>query len=69
MNIRVEKIKEGVELSKQKCVDHLNSAELLASNKLAGVAVINLEFAIEEFGRAVALNECLKNGSTIVDIH
>ena len=67
MRISLEKIRQGVTLSKQKCIEHLSSAELLASNGLANNAVVNLEFAIEEFGRAIALNENLKNSETNVD--
>ena len=66
MNIPLEKVKQGVELSKQKCLYHLTSAEVLAKNQPSNALVL-LEFAIEEFGRAIALNENIKSGSTEVD--
>ena len=67
LKIPLEKIKEGVHLSKQKCLEHLDCAELLASNNLPGNAMILLEFAIEEFGRSVAFNKNLRSGSPEVD--
>ncbi|MDT8781954.1 MAG: hypothetical protein IAX22_04830 [Candidatus Bathyarchaeota archaeon] len=67
MKIPLEKIKEGRELSKKKCIDHLDVAELLASNGFTDNSVISLEFAIEEFGRIVAFNENLKNKSDEID--
>jgi hypothetical protein len=67
LKIPLEKIREGTNLSKQKCLEHLDCAEILASNKLSSNAMIHLEFAIEEFGRSVAFNKNVKNGSVEVD--
>lgn len=67
MKIPLAKIEQGIKLALAKCEEHLTSAEILASKSALGNAVESLEFAIEEFGRAVALIEKLKSGSEDVE--
>jgi AbiV family abortive infection protein len=67
MKISLSKIQEGIKLALEKCDEHLASAEILASRGALGSAVVSLEFAIEEFGRAIALIEKYKAGSEDVE--
>jgi AbiV family abortive infection protein len=62
-----DKICEGMKLALKKCDDHLSSVEILISKGALDDAVVLIEFAIEEFGRAVWLSEKLKTGSTNVE--
>lgn len=63
------KIKEGIVISLQTAKKHLDSAELLINNNFLDNAVGPIEFAIEEFGRAVYLRERLQKGlETIEDV-
>jgi hypothetical protein len=56
------KIEEGIAISLKKAQEHLDGAELLASKNLRNDAIALIEFAIEEFGRAVYLRERLHLG-------
>lgn len=69
MSIRIplDKIKEGIEHSLNKSSQHLEGAEACISIGNLDAAVILLEFAIEEFGRAVVLRENYKASSGEVD--
>lgn len=67
VKISLSKIEEGIKLALEKCDEHLASAEILASRGALGSAVVSLEFAIEEFGRAIALIEKYKAGSEDVE--
>jgi AbiV family abortive infection protein len=60
-------IKEGMTLALRKSEEYLSDAELLISKGSLNTAVVLIEFAIEEFGRAVALCEKLKTGSVEVE--
>ena len=57
-----EKIGEGIGISLKKSLKHLEGAEALVSLNLLNDAVDLVEYAIEEFGRAVYLKERLENG-------
>jgi len=52
-------IKVGIKISIESCRRHLIAAEVLISNGLAENAIIQIEFAIEEFGRAIYLRNKL----------
>jgi len=67
MRIPEAKIKEGIAISLRTAKMHLDSAELLIRNDFSGNAVVLLEFAIEEFGRAVYLRERLHNGLETIE--
>jgi hypothetical protein len=67
MKIPLVKIGEGIKLALRKCDEHLDGAEILADNGILSGAVALLEFAIEEFGRAVALIERHKVGSENIE--
>lgn len=67
MKIPLTKIEQGIKLALEKCDEHLASAEILASKGALSDAVVSLEFAIEEFGRAVALIEKHKLDSEDVE--
>jgi len=60
------KIEEGIKFSLQKAEEHLAAAEILIKNNFLDNAVDAIEFAIEEFGRAVYLKKRFhKNLETI----
>lgn len=61
------KIEEGIRISLEKSTKHLDAAEVLISNNLLDNAVASIEFAIEEFGRAVYLRERLQRGSETIE--
>jgi AbiV family abortive infection protein len=67
IKIAVKKIREGMKLALEKCNEHLVAAETLISKESLNDAVALIEFAIEEFGRAVALKEILKKSSNEVE--
>jgi hypothetical protein len=56
------KLEEGITISLKRASKHLDGAEVLISNDLPDDAVALVEFAIEEFGRAVYLRERLEKG-------
>ena len=62
-----DEMREGIERSLRKCEEHLGSAEILVSNGFLNNAVVCIEFALEEFGRAVGLRDELSADSTHVD--
>lgn len=61
------KIKEGIVISLQKAKEHLDSAVLLIDNGFLDNAVGPIEFAIEEFGRAVYLRDRLNKGLETIE--
>ena len=61
------KIQEGIAISLKTAARHLDAAEVLISNNLLDNAVASIEFAIEEFGRAVYLKERLQTGSETIE--
>ena len=67
VKISSEKIREGIEHSLKKSSEHLQGAEALIAINSLNDAVALTEFAIEEFGRAVALREKLETGSNELD--
>jgi AbiV family abortive infection protein len=69
VKIPSEKIAEGIKVSLEKTEEHLAGAEVLIENKNINNAVVLVEFAIEEFGRAVALREKLQERSEDVEIY
>jgi hypothetical protein len=56
------KLEEGITISLKRASKHLDGAEVLLNNEFLDDTVALVEFAIEEFGRAVYLRERLKNG-------
>ena len=54
-------------VSLEKAKQHLLSAEVLVTKNCLNDAVVLIEFAIEEFGRAVALREKLQAGSEDIE--
>ena len=67
IKISLTKTREGIKLALEKCEEHLASAEILTTRDDLSNAAALIEFAIEEFGRAVALIEKLKTGSEEID--
>ena len=63
VTISSTKMREGIEHSLKKCCEHLLGAEALISINNLNDAVVLTGFAIEEFGRPVALGEKLELGS------
>lgn len=61
------KIEEGITISLEKSAKHLDAAEVLIDNNFLDNAVASIEFAIEEFGRAVYLRERLQKGSETIE--
>jgi len=61
------KIEEGIVISLHTAKKHLDAAELLINNNFLDNAVNSIEFAIEEFGRAVYLRERLDNGLETIE--
>lgn len=61
------KIEEGIKFSLQKAEKHLGAAELLIENSFPDNAVAAIEFAIEEFGRAIYLRERLNKGLETIE--
>ena len=59
MTVRIpsEKIAEGIRVSLEKTEEHLAGAKVLIENKNINNAIVLVEFAVEEFGRAVALRD------------
>jgi AbiV family abortive infection protein len=55
--IPTAKIREGIPVTLKKALEHLYGAEALIGNNLLNDAVALIEFAIEEFGRAVILRD------------
>jgi AbiV family abortive infection protein len=64
-----EKICRGLELALKKCEELLSDAETLISKGSGSLnnAVALIEYAIEEFGRAVCLREKLEKGSNEIE--
>jgi len=58
--ISKEKLKEGITVSLKKCTKHIDGAETLINNDFLDDAIALIEFAIEDFGRAVYLRERLQ---------
>ena len=56
------KIEEGIKLSLKKSIEHLDGVNALIDKNLLNDSVALMEFAIEEFGRAVYLRERLQLG-------
>lgn len=69
MSIRIslEKIREGIEHALRKSAQHLAGAQACISEDIFDGAIALIEFAVEEFGRAVALREKLETGSEVVE--
>ena len=67
VKIPLEKIQEGIGISLRKCEEHLSGAEVLIEKDFINDAVALIEFAIEEFGRAVYLRERLQMGSGTIE--
>jgi AbiV family abortive infection protein len=65
--IPLNKIQEGITLSLKKAVMHLDAAESLIDTKHLDDSAVLMEFAIEEFGRAVILREMLKKSITEIE--
>lgn len=65
--ISKEKIEEGIRISLRKSLEHLDGAEALISKNLLNDAVALIEFAIEEFGRAVYLRERQQRGIETIE--
>ena len=61
------KLEEGIAISLEKAAKHLDAAEVLINNNLLDNAVASIEFAIEEFGRAIYLRERLQIGSETIE--
>lgn len=61
------KIEEGIIISLQKAEKHLGAAEILIENNFLDNAAAAIEFAIEEFGRAVYLRERLHKGLETIE--
>jgi exonuclease VII small subunit len=62
-----KKIKEGILISINKAKQHLDAAELLINGNFLDDAIAAIEFAIEEFGRAVYLKERLDKGLETIE--
>ena len=67
IRIKLEIIAKGISLALEKAEQHFSSAEALVSMDSLDDAIILIEFGIEEFGRAVALREKLKQGSEEIE--
>jgi len=67
MKISRTKIEEGIKVSQEKSIRHLDAAEMLIYNDFLDNAVASIEFAIEEFGRAVYLRERLHLGLETIE--
>jgi len=67
VKISSEKIAEGIKVSLDKTEEYLTGALVLIENKNIDNAVALVEFAIEEFGRAVALREKLQERTEDVE--
>jgi AbiV family abortive infection protein len=65
--IPIAKMQEGIDCSLKKSMEHLASAEVLICKKLLNGSVALIEFAIEEFGRAVILREMLRNNTETIE--
>lgn len=68
IEISKAKIAEGIELSLKKSLEHLAGANALIDKNLLNDAVALIEFAIEEFGRAVYLSERLRLGLESIEL-
>jgi hypothetical protein len=60
-------LEEGIAISLKTAARHLDAAEVLVNNNLLDNAVASIEFAIEEFGRAVYLRERLQIGLETIE--
>jgi AbiV family abortive infection protein len=65
--IPIAKMQEGIDLSLKKSMEHLDGAEALISKKLLNGSVALIEFAIEEFGRAVILRNMFRNNLETIE--
>jgi AbiV family abortive infection protein len=63
----LEQMLDGIKLALEKCEEHLVDAEVLITRGSLNNAVVLIEFAIEEFGRAVYLKKKFKEGSVDVE--
>lgn len=61
------KIQTGIAISLVKAQHHLDCSELLIKNNFLYNAVDSIEFAVEEFGRAVYLRERLQSGLETIE--
>jgi AbiV family abortive infection protein len=58
------KIQEGIDLCKSNVVDFLKDAKLIIAEKRLNHAYVMVEFAIEEFGKAILLKEALEQNKS-----
>jgi AbiV family abortive infection protein len=58
------RIQEGIDLCKTNIIDFLNDAKLMIAEKRLNHAYVSIEFAIEEFGKAIMLRESLESSTT-----
>src|SRR3989337_3344414 len=65
--IPTAKMQEGIKLSLKKSIEHLDGAEALINKNLLNDSVALIQFAIEEFGRAVILRNMLRDGLETVE--
>jgi len=61
------KLRDGIAISMDNSLKHLDGVEILIEKDLLDCAVILIGFAIEEFGRAVYLRERLQKGSETIE--
>lgn len=59
--IPLAEMEEGIQSCLKKATEHLDGAESLIEKNLVDDSVALVEFAIEEFGRAVILKDMLRN--------
>ncbi len=67
IKISQHKLREGIAISLDNSLKHLDGVEALVEKDLLDGAVILIGFAIEEFGRAVYLRERLQSGKETIE--
>ena len=67
IKISQDKLREGIAISLDNSLKHLDGVEALVEKDLLDCAVILIGFAIEEFGRAVYLRERLQLGKDTIE--
>jgi AbiV family abortive infection protein len=66
--VPISKIADGVALCKRNIVDYIKDARLIIEDGRLYHAVINVEFALEEFGKALLIIEAKQESTNKVDI-
>ena len=63
-DVPISKINEGVAFCKRNIVDYIKDARLIIKDGRPYHAVINVEFALEEFGKALLIIKAKQNSPT-----